>query len=482
MTGGVLSIVQRPPRARLNVFVAALALTLTHAPIAFAWGPHARITSAAQEALGPNPALARHLGREFAQLPAYCWMADWRRSLIVGSPSGAFYADDHLLFPSSPVHREHEWPFVAATYRPFFHRAVQALRTESPVNAARWIGSLLHFVEDSGSPPHAFPTPGELHTRMENWVDAGRIELAGYRPSSLGETEAEAVEGFMRRMDELTAYSRARGVKLLPLAVAGRRPEAEPIELESALETSRVVADVLVTLGRFVPGTTSESSPGTATLRSTVASNPAPGFEALPAKVVLEGTNYSTLADTAGGFVLRNLSPGDYRVTLVRPGSEPVSRLLTLAAGEERIEEFTMPDSNPRANLARNPMFTLRWVRAAAPDGWYPTGGDTAHVWQGELVPVVAGRRYRLAVAWKPGEKGTATLVWGTSQPKAFEPGVEVLRYHSDKVMAEPGLAPGAPARVFAAPEHARFALIVFDGASPPQMLCTSVALSPESL
>jgi len=28
---------------------------------------------------------------------------------------------------------------------------LQALRTETPANAARWVGSLLHFVEDTGS-------------------------------------------------------------------------------------------------------------------------------------------------------------------------------------------------------------------------------------------------------------------------------------------------------------------------------------------
>jgi len=237
---------------------------------------------------------------------------------------------------------------------------------------------------------------------------------------------------------------------------------------------------VLATLGRFVPGPAPD--PGKATLRGTIASPPAPGLEALPAKVMLEGTDYSTLADPAGLFVLRDLPPGDYRVTLVRPGSEPVSRPLTLAAGEERTEAFALPQSDPPANLVRNPTFSLRWVRSATPDGWYRTGGDAAPAWQGEPVPVVAGRRYRLAVAWKPGARGAATLLWDTSPSKTFEPGVEVLRYYGVKVTAEPALAPGEPARVFTAPEEVRYALIVFQGDSPPETLCTLVALTPEAL
>ena len=53
--------------------------------------------------------------------------------------------------------------------------AAPALLSESPANAARWLGSLLHFVEDTGSPPHAAEIRGPLHIKMENWIDAGKI-------------------------------------------------------------------------------------------------------------------------------------------------------------------------------------------------------------------------------------------------------------------------------------------------------------------
>ncbi len=77
-------------------------------------------------------------------------------------------------------HLDHLVPEVNRTYDPYFRRALQALRTETPLNAARWIGSLLHFVEDTGSPPHPAEIHGDVHSKMENWVDAKQIHLPGY--------------------------------------------------------------------------------------------------------------------------------------------------------------------------------------------------------------------------------------------------------------------------------------------------------------
>ena len=76
---------------------------------------------------------------------------------------------------------QHMIPDVQATYRPYFLRALQALRTESPANAARWTGALLHFVTDTGSPPHAIALSGDAHTKMENWLDPYKIDLGDTR-------------------------------------------------------------------------------------------------------------------------------------------------------------------------------------------------------------------------------------------------------------------------------------------------------------
>jgi hypothetical protein len=176
---------------------------------ALAWGPHAEITQAALDALGTNDLLVRHLGAQAQRLTNYAWMADYRR-LPFEEPGELFYADDYLLFPEAATHWDHICPEVKKTYRPYFRRALQALRTETPRNAARWIGSLLHFVEDTGSPPHAAEIRGTVHTRMETWVDAKLIQIRGYRPQLLGTNDEHALAGFLNRMDGIIAFSKER--------------------------------------------------------------------------------------------------------------------------------------------------------------------------------------------------------------------------------------------------------------------------------
>lgn len=471
--------------ARSSATAPVLALLLAAAFLgcaapARAWGtkPHSWITRAALDALGSDHVLLRHLGPNAGLLPAYCQIADWRRGLISQEGGESFYADDYLLFPAMPSHLEHDHPDVEGTYRPYFRRVVQALRTESPANAARWIGSLLHFVEDSGSPPHAFQTHGDLHVRMENWVERERIILEGYRPRSFGDTDQAALDGFLRRMDGLTAYSRERGRALRPLAEAGHRAEAEPIELESALECSRVVADLLETLGQLLLARPDRA----ATLRGEVASVPAPGLESLPAKVMLVGTDCSTLSDRSGSFELRGLPPGEYRTIVVRPGSGSLERRLMIGAGETRVERFVLPASDPPGNLLRNGDFRLHWAEPRGADHWYRVAKDGATSWESEPVPVQPGRRYRLVVRWKAGARGDASLLWCSRPPSAYplDPGIRVDHNYGDPMTAEPPLVAGEQERTGVAPVGARYALVVVRVPGPPEACCAGVALDPE--
>src|SRR5262245_4269702 len=209
-----------------------------------AWGPHAEITQAALDVLGTNHPLVLHLGTQAQRLTNYCWMADFRR-LPFKEPEEDLYANDYLLFPGMDTHLDHICPEVKKSYRPYFKRALQALRHEDRRNAARWIGSLLHFVEDSGSPPHGAEIRGPIHIKMENWVDAKRIQIRGHHPRLLGTNDADAMEGLVRRMEELIAFSKERGKKLRIFVEIGNRSAVMPVVLECALETSRATADLL---------------------------------------------------------------------------------------------------------------------------------------------------------------------------------------------------------------------------------------------
>jgi hypothetical protein len=409
-------------------------------PLAFllaAWGPHPEITDAGLAALGKDHPLLTRLGSEAGKLREYCWMADHRRSL-----RDDYYPDDYLLFPGAPRHYDHLCPEVKATYDPYFRRALQALRTETAPNAARWIGSILHFAEDTGSPPHAAEIRGDVHSKMENWIDGTKIRIDGYRPQLLGETDDAAVAGFLRRMDGLIAYSKERGLKLKPRVEAGDRPACEPMILECALETSRVVADLLHTLGTLGDPANRDG----ATLRGAIRSQDPPGLGKVPAKVMLEGTLFSTLADPSGIFEFRNLPAGAYRLIFLRAGSETGSESVMLEKNGRASRDVSLRESG---QLLRNGDFLLRWENLKTPDCWH--AGREA--WEGESIPVHPGLKLRLSVRWKKEAQGGVAIRWRSSPDP--QGGLS-----SD----EPPMEPGEESRVVAVPEKMTHARVILRG------------------
>src|SRR5436309_363331 len=128
-----------------------LLIPLCCAGVIWAWGskPHADIVNAALSVLPAEDGLLERLGENGPRLTAFVQMGDWNdcyvemaeRWTVSGTefPSAreAFYANDYLVFPGLPVLHSHMLPEVKATYAPLFDRALQALRTETPANAAR---------------------------------------------------------------------------------------------------------------------------------------------------------------------------------------------------------------------------------------------------------------------------------------------------------------------------------------------------------
>ncbi len=449
------------PRRRLQVAGTTLAFCLFTFSFCIplcAWGPHGEITQAALDALGPDDALLKHLGTNAPKLVHYCWLGDYRRTPYERQGE-FFYADDYLLFPGMERHIDHLVPEVKRTYEPFFRRALQALRTETPLNAARWIGSLLHFVEDTGSPPHSAEIRGDVHGKMENWVNAELIRLPGYRPQLLGDTEEKALAGFLQRMDGLIAYSKERGDRCRPLVLADKRAEVKPIVLESALETSRVVADLLHTIGRLVPQYRDSWSQWVS----------GGGSQLPPGKVVLLGTKYSTLQDYAGSPIFRGLPAGRYRCVVFRGGLYQISCEVTVSnhLGREDIQLSHMGSaaSHWQPDLVRNSNFQIHWLSKDAPDCWYPT--KTA--WEGDLIPLKDGARYTLRLNWQ-------------AQPG---PGDVVLRFRPN---THPGLPivdtapfkPGTTEHVFTGSDKIKWAQILIRTTNAPTTLLKSVAVTPE--
>src|SRR5690348_12458021 len=176
---------RRPTLAAFLVFVVPIIGGIISLPRLFAWGglPHQQIVDGALSAIPAEDHLSLKLGGEAGHLRDTVEMGDWMNSLIVLQENwhvttedypqveSEYFSNDYLLFPAAPHFFNHMMPQVHETYVPFFQRALQALRTENNENAARWTGSLLHFVTDSGSPPHTIGLTGPDHTKMENWLD-----------------------------------------------------------------------------------------------------------------------------------------------------------------------------------------------------------------------------------------------------------------------------------------------------------------------
>ncbi len=400
--------------ATLSVATVLISLILPPRRTLLAWGgtPHSYIIDAALTSVPAQDRIAVRLGGEVRHLRNTVQMGDWVNSLIVDHEnwhvttedfpliSSEYFGNDYLIFPKAPHTYSHVMPQVSETYEPFFLRTLQALRTEDATNASRWMGALLHFVTDSGSPPHTVPVLGPNHTKMENWLDASSIDLRGYEPVLLGRTDAEALEGLQKRMAGLIARNKVIAQTMVPYAEANDRAHVEPLAMDCATETARVTADVIHTL---LVLTAAKKDDQTSSLVVTVTAPTLPEHPLLPAKLVFLGTDYSTLSesmgpgtlDYTGSFHISHLPPGRYHAAVERPGSATFfSGELTLEAGKELTMDWKLQPVHE--NLLQNPDFVLHWVRPDAPDHWHYDQAKRS--WISDNIPVVAGHHYTASV------------------------------------------------------------------------------------
>lgn len=463
--------------AVLTPSLSVLLVVVLSATRLLAWGglPHQQIVDGALSAIPAEDHISLRLGPEAAHLRDTVEMGDWMNSLIVVQENwhvttedypqteSEYFGNDYLLFPAAPHFFSHIMPEVHETYTPYFLRALQALRTEDQANAVRWIGSLLHFVTDSGSPPHTISLKGPNHTKMENWLDASNIDIHDYHPQLLGNTDQEAVEGLTRRMDALIARNANIARQMLPYAQANDRAHVGPLALDCATETARVTADVVHTLlvlsARPVPGDTA----------SLVASITAPHLTQhplLPAKLILLGTNFSTLSSLddsssrqyAGTFFLHNLPPGTYRAAIERPG---VATLFlpsfTLEAGQQAHFTWNLENTTPPQNLVPNAAFQLHWLASALPDHW--RHDPDCHCWLSDNIPVIKGASYRAYIVPAQSTSRQATLQWMAMH----------WQRTNDAALPIPAAQQDSGGATVTVPTTAVYARIAITGDDPPQ-------------
>lgn len=465
----------------------ALLISLLLSPELFAWGglPHQQIVDGALTAIPADDHISLRLGPESGHLRDTVEMGDWMNSLIVVQENwhvttedypqveSQYFGNDYLLFPSAPHFFEHMMPEVHDTYGPFFLRALQALRTEDRTNAVRWMGALLHFVTDSGSPPHTIGLRGPNHTKMENWLDASKIDLSGYQPRLLGNTDQEAVEGLSRRMDGLIARNAKIARRMLPYVEANDRARVEPMAFDCAEETARVTADVIHTLLVLSARHVQDDS------ASIVASVTAPRlaeYPLLPAKLILLGTNFSTLSALddssreryAGTFSLHNLPPGTYRAVIERPGTETLFLApFRLDSGQHAQFNWNLQATSPAGNLVQNYNLKLHWLSSLVPDHW--RANSACHCWTSDNIPVIHGKAYRLYVVPARASSREVALQWMAQHWQTT----------SDPAIRIPVAQQPSGGVTVTAPSTAVYARIEITGDDPPQSAFREAIMIP---
>lgn len=435
--------------ARLvKVLLPALLVGLFAGP-ALAWGPHPKITQAALQVLPEMERWNAALGADnVAALANYCWLPDQR-----GEDLGKFYADDYLLIRQMPRHVGHTMPAVQEAFVPYFRRALQALRTETPVNACRQLGPLVHFVEDAGAPPHAKPNCPH-HSELENWVVAEKIVIAGYQPKRLGQTDDEAEAGLLRRIAGLVEFSAARAERALPLVsqAAPDRAQVEPIILESALESARATADLLYTV--FTLGLKPQGED--TRLVGKITAGLFPSRNDHGARIVLLDSDYATLAVTDGSqpagrwqgdYLFHHLTPGAYRVLAYRTASQfRISEPIRLKVGQETRLDIALPETDPAGNIVENPDGRLSYLLPDVPDRWRRVSSQgKPSLWLSAVATVKPQTAYRCGAVLKDPEAKVSFRFESRpgKDPKRYPPVVCPLKFEG-KLQGEVTCSPDA--------------------------------------
>ena len=259
-------------------------------------------------------------------------------------------------------------------------------------------------------------------------MDAGKIDITGYQPQLLGKTEAEALEGYVKRLNGLNAYALERANKLKPFAEANDRANAEPLILECA--TSRPG-----------PSPTCCTRSAISSRRSNPRRHGLPGGEDHGAR----GPRASDpphrprrdqvlhLRRPAGPVCVSQFAAGEYQGFILMPRCRAQAFAVTLEADQETTRDVTLEVNH---NLLRNGDLAVRWLRPEQPDGWrwYHSPEKVWH-WTSEPFLVQPGRKVRVEVTWCPGRRrageyrlgrrqvGPGT---GSSRPRATETTVTV--------------------------------------------------------
>jgi hypothetical protein len=257
---------RRLPRFFLLLCLLALVVTTRHA---LAWSePHGAITKAALDVLAPwqKELLRDELGPladyyctipDLVQNPALLKdVGDAKFARMSSEPGKVYLLKLHLPAAEQPENLE--------TLRYFMDQAVSALRAGKVGDAARYMGTICHLLEDFGSPAHTIPgdnmftlfqqflPPPEamkgklLHGPIESGALA--VAIAGYQPKLLGATVEEASWRLLHRTHEVIINARGTTIPIIQALYAGDSAAVVAGQMKAATVDAQVLADALHTI------------------------------------------------------------------------------------------------------------------------------------------------------------------------------------------------------------------------------------------
>lgn len=241
-----------------------LLLALVLPRLLLAWGqPHHAITRAALETL---PAWQKELlGVEFDALSAqHCLIPDnvysdkvnAKFAAMESSPGEVYLQKLHLPQAEQIVNRE--------SLRYFMQKAVESVQSGQIGDAARYMGTICHVIEDFGSPSHTVPgdnqftllqqfmppTPVMQGKLMHGPIENGdfKVSIDGYEPQLLGTTVEEASWRLLHRVHEVIINARSATVPIMQALYADDSAAVVKHQLRAATKDAQAVADAMHTI------------------------------------------------------------------------------------------------------------------------------------------------------------------------------------------------------------------------------------------
>lgn len=372
----------------------------------FAWGPHIDITKAALERVPSSPEWADLMDKNFtAQIAGNAFLPDtW--GIISSSNGEKFHANDYLQIKGVEVFAQHNLggsdgatkvPYTQRdAFKAYFKKAVRALQMETPANAARRLGAIIHFTEDCGCPQHTnlLMKKAMRNHKSENFFTKEKIAIPNYTPVLFGDNIDAAADGLIKRLEALDAKTQPIAQELFEKELFKNekkgdmmdRKVIEPLNFKASKQSAEAVADLVYTALKI----------GTKPLDGaklcgeiTAPALPLPDSDKLVARVWLldsngDITDIDTFTDGGvvdkqkglwtGKFSLRNLPEGKFKLMAYRQGGQiETSPIFELKKSEPTKVNLALKESSPKGNLVLNSDCSIKTLfkDKPIPDCWY---------------------------------------------------------------------------------------------------------------